>query len=246
MSYFLRKSFPRFLLVVMGLLLASCTSTPPVKKIPTVGAKHTVYFIYRGWHTSILLDAKLLAAQNPQLSADLKGQRYARIGWGDGEYFTGKSKSTGTAAKALVASGYSAVQLLTYDYDPFEEIPPETLVPLALTDEGLNRLIAYLGDSIAVDSLGKLERLPAFGEATGVFFKSKHHYGLFNNCNSWSANALRTAGLPVSSRLTAQGVFDQARFISQWQQEQRLGKVSPKAGLLKEALVEKRLSETAL
>lgn len=207
-----------------GLILCGCASMPPTKSIPVANTKHTIYFIYRGWHTSVLLDAKLLAAQNPQLADDLKGQRYARIGWGDGDYFTGKSKSTSTAAKALVASGYSAVQLLTYDYEPFAEIPAETRVPLAITKEGMNALVAYLGNSIALDTSGKPIRLTAYGDAMGSFFQSKDHYSLFRNCNTWSGKALRAAGLPVANRLTAQGVFEQARYISQWQSEQGLFK----------------------
>src|SRR4051812_13034888 len=135
MNYFSR------VFILVSFFLAGCASMPPTKNIPDANTRHTIYFIYRGWHTSILLDAKLLAAQNPHLVADLKGQKYARIGWGDGDYFTGKNKSAVTAAKALVASGYSAVQLLAYDYEPFSEIPAETLVPLAITDEGMQKLI---------------------------------------------------------------------------------------------------------
>jgi uncharacterized protein (TIGR02117 family) len=211
-------------ILLLNFFLVGCASMPPTKNIPAAHTKYTIYFIYRGWHTSILLDATLIAAQAPQLAADLQGQKYARIGWGDGDYFTGKNKSALTAAKALVASGYSAVQLLTYDYEPFNEIPAQTLVPLAITDEGLQRLIAYMSGSIAVDPQGKLVRLSAFSNATGSFFQSKDHYSVLSNCNTWSGNALRVAGLPVANRLTAQGVFEQARFISQWQIEQGLVK----------------------
>jgi uncharacterized protein (TIGR02117 family) len=213
--------------MLFAFLLAGCASMPPAKTIPSANTKHTIYFIYRGWHTSILLDAKLLLAQNPLLATDLKGQKYARVGWGDGDYFTGKNKSAATAAKALVASGYSAVQLLPYNYEPFEEIPSETRVPLAITDQGLRQLVVYLGGSIAVDEQGKLIRLPAFGDAMGSFFQSKDHYSVFSNCNTWSGNALRAAGLPVANRLTAQGVFEQAKFISQYQSELGLFKKAP-------------------
>lgn len=212
------------IILLLNFFLMGCASMPPAKDIPIANAKHKIYFIYRGWHTSILLDAKLLAAQNPLLASDLTGQTYARIGWGDGDYFTGKNKSTSTAAKALVASGYSAVQLLAYDYVPFEEIPADTIVPLAITNQGLQELVRYLSDSIARDKQGQLIRLPAFGDAMGSFFRSKDHYSLFSNCNTWSGHALRAAGLPVAMRLTAQGVFVQARFISRYQQEQGLFK----------------------
>lgn len=210
--------------LLMSLLLAGCVSMPRTQDIPVANARHTIYFIYKGFHTSILLDAKAVVAQNPQLAKDLAGQTYARIGWGDGDYFTGKSKSVGTATKALIASGYSAVQLLPYDYEPFDEIPPETIVPLAISDEGLRQLAVYLGKSIAVDAQGELIRLPAFGDAMGSFFQSQYHYSVFSNCNTWSGKALRSAGLPVANRLTASGLFKQAQFISQRQAEQGLFK----------------------
>jgi uncharacterized protein (TIGR02117 family) len=210
--------------LLMSLLLAGCASMPRTQDIPAANTKHTIYFIYKGFHTSILLDAKAVVAQNPQLADDLAGQIYARIGWGDGDYFTGKSKSVGTATKALIASGYSAVQLLPYDYEPFDEIPPETIVPLAITDEGLRQLSIYLGVSIAVDVHGRLMRLPAFGDAMGSFFQSRYHYSVFSNCNTWSGKALRAAGLPVANRLTAKGLFMQAQFISQRQADQGLFK----------------------
>lgn len=212
------------LFIVFGFFLVGCAGMPPKQNIPVSNTKHTVYFIYRGWHTSILLDAKLLAAKNPQLASELEGQTYARIGWGDGDYFTGKNKSTVAAARALIASGYSAVQLLAYDNEPFAEIPADTLVPLAITEEGMDKLVTYLGSSIALDSHGKPVYLSAYGDSMGTFFQSKDHYSVFSNCNTWSGNALRAAGLPVANRLTAGGVFEQAKFISWWQREQGLFK----------------------
>jgi uncharacterized protein (TIGR02117 family) len=210
----------------LSILMSGCASTPPVKDVPLTNTKHTIYFIYRGWHTSILLDAKSLAASVPQLAADLKNQKYVRVGWGDGDYFTGKNKSFTSATKALVASGYSALQLLTYDYEPFDEIPSDSRVPIAITEQGLRELTRYIGQSIKTED-GKLLRLPSFGDATGLFFQANSSYGVFSNCNTWSAKALRAAGLPISNRLTAQGVFKQAGFISQVQIERGLIKKSP-------------------
>ncbi len=220
------KYFSKIILL-MSVLLAGCASMPRSQDIPAANAKHTIYVIYKGFHTSILLDAKGVVAQNPQLAKDLAGQTYVRIGWGDGDYFTGKSKSVSTATKALIASGYSAVQLLPYDYEPFDEIPAETIVPLAITDEGMRQLAIYFDVSIAVDKQGRLVRLPAFGDAMGSFFQSRYHYSVFSNCNTWSGKALRSAGLPVANRLTANGLFKQAQFISQYQREQGLFKKHP-------------------
>lgn len=204
-------------IVFLTWLLAGCTNLPRANTIPIINTKHTIYFVYRKWHTSIIVDAKQLAIQSPKLAADLRGQKFARIGWGDGDYFTGKSKTWGTAATALVASHSSAIQLLTYDDNFLTEIPPETVVPLAISDNGLQQLINYIDTSVAVDEKNTALRLQAHVADTGVFFQATKHYSFFNNCNTWSGEALRLAGLPVTNRLTAQGVFKQAQEISRTQ-----------------------------
>jgi uncharacterized protein (TIGR02117 family) len=199
------------------LVLTACASNPRTQDVPVINTRHTIYFIYRGWHTSLLIDANTLAAHSPLLAPELRGQRYARVGFGDGDYFTGKNKSVGSATRALFASHSSALQLLTYDYAPFAEIPADTIVPLAVSDAGVRLLIAHINSSIALDDSGKPLRMPAMGDAMGDFYLASAHYSAFSNCNTWSGQALRAAGLPVANRLTASGVFNQVRAISQLQ-----------------------------
>ena len=221
--YTVRSSF----FFALCLLLSSCASVPRTQDVPVVNARHIVYLIYRGWHTSVLLDAKTLAAQSPLLEQQLRKQKYARVGFGDGDYFTGKDKSVISATRALFASRYSALQLLSYDYEPFDEIPSGTLVPLALTDEGMRKLIRHINQSVVVDVEGKAVRLPAQGDAMGDFYLGSVRYGAFSNCNTWLGLALREAGLPIASRLTASGVFTQAKTISEIQARAGLFKTSP-------------------
>ncbi len=212
-------------LLLATLLLAGCISAPREADIPNSPTAYTVYFIYQGWHTSLLLEAEPVRRYSRHLQADLAQQRYVRIGWGDGDYFTGKRKSTGSATKALFFSGYSALQVLPYRQPPFAHIPAQTRVPLALGEAGMRQLVAYIDGSIALDQQGMPLPLPAYAANTGSFYHSRHRYGLFSNCNSWSGRALQAAGLPVRSRLalTAQGVFGQAQAISRLQQ--RLGQL---------------------
>ncbi|MES2822160.1 MAG: DUF2459 domain-containing protein [Pseudomonadota bacterium] len=207
-----------FLTILFSIsFMAGCSSLPKASVIPVANTEHTIYFVYRNWHTSIIVDAKQLAMQSPKLAADIRGEKFARIGWGDGDYFTGKSKTWGTAATALVASQYSALQLLTYDEHFLNEIPPETLVPLAISDAGLKQLIRYIDASIAVDEKNIALKLQTYIADTGVFFKATEQYSFFSNCNTWSGQALRLAGLPIANRLTAKGIFAQAQEISRVQ-----------------------------
>jgi uncharacterized protein (TIGR02117 family) len=200
--------------------LAGCTSMPAKQKIPSANTEHTIYFIYRDWHTSILIDAKTVARHSRYLQQEAANQRYVRIGWGDGNYFTGKSKTFGSATKALIASSHSALQVIAYTQPPFASIPPETRVPIAITDRGMRKLIRYLDKSFALDESGRVIPLQAYVLDSGHFYQASGHYSLFSNCNTWSGRALQAAQLPVRSRLqlTAQSVFEQAKVISNYQQ----------------------------
>lgn len=204
---------------ILFVALAGCSSLPDKEKIPTANASQQIYFIYREWHTSILLPADAVRAHSKVMGEEAVGQQFVRVGWGDGDYFTGKSKSVGTATKALFVSQYSALQVLTYTQSPFTEIPAETRAALAITDKGLRLLIRYIDNSFVRDDKGQLIPLPAYGEGVGHFYRAEGQYGLFSNCNTWSGRALQAAGLPVRSRLqlTAQSVFEQARAISDYQ-----------------------------
>jgi len=192
---------------------------PAKQKIPVANTEHNIYFIYREWHTSILIDAKTIALHSRYLQQEAANQRYIRIGWGDGNYFTGKSKTFGSATKALIASSHSALQVIAYAQPPFASIPPETRVPIAITDKGMRKLIRYLDNSFALDGAGQVIPLPAYAAGTGNFYQASGHYSLFSNCNTWSGRALQAANLPVRSslQLTAQSVFEQAKYISDYQ-----------------------------
>lgn len=193
---------------------------PAKQKIPTANTEHTIYFIYRAWHTSILIDAKTVALHSRHLQQETANQRYIRIGWGDGNYFTGKRQTFGSATKALIASSHSALQVIAYSQPPFASIPPETRVAIAVTDKGMRNLIRYLDESFALDEAGQVIPLQAYVTDAGNFYQASGHYSLFSNCNTWSGRALQAAKLPVRSslQLTAQSVFEQAKYISDYQQ----------------------------
>ena len=116
--------------------------------------------------------------------------------------------------------------MISYAQPPFASIPPETRVPIAITDQGMRKLIRYLDASFALDKAGAVIPLQAYVADAGRFYQASGHYSLFSNCNTWSGRALQAAQLPVRSRLqlTAQSVCEQAKAISQYQQ--RLGLVA--------------------
>ncbi len=218
----------RLLAVLLVCFTTACATRPDIAAIPVTDTPHTIYYIYRDWHTSVMLDAATYRNLStlPLIDADLNTEvapaGYVRIGWGDGDYYTGKSTSVVTATRALIASPYSAIQVIGYTADPFARIPAETRVALRITDAAMRELVTYLDASFARDEAAALLPLQAYVENTGVFFEASQRYGFFNNCNTWSGEALRAAGLPIRStfHLTANSIFEQARVIAEYQEQQ--------------------------
>jgi len=217
-----------FALLLSITLLAGCQSVPDTRAIPLTDTGQSIWLIYRDWHTSVLIQGDAFwqyskaAHAHPQLESEASSARFVRVGWGDGDYFTGKSTNAGTATRALFASGYSALQIIGYEQDPFASIPEDTRVQLHITQDGLVALIAYIDSSFARDDAGTLQPLMSYVDNAGVFFESAQRYGLLNNCNTWTGAGLQAAGLPIRSafQLTAGSIFDQAQYIATWQASQ--------------------------
>jgi uncharacterized protein (TIGR02117 family) len=210
----------KLFIVIVSIFLTACTSLPDVKKIPKKNLTHEIHFVYEKWHTSIMIPAASVEKHSRYFSDIAKQKKYIRFGYGDGDFFTGKNKSFFSGAKALVASSYSAVQVLDYYSDPLYYIPEETRVVLLISEKRMKKLIRYIDKSVSLHKKRPIE-LNAHEKNTGYFFKAKQHYSVFSNCNTWSSQALQAAGIPIKSRLklTAQSVFEQAKYISDYQQE---------------------------
>jgi len=208
-------------LACSSLLLSACQSLPDADSVTYSPDDPTLWLVYRDWHTSLLIDAELFRRysqawqQHPALKLEVADAGIVRVGWGDGDYFTGKSKSTGTATRALLASNYSALQFIGYEADPLPTIPADTRTPLRVSEPDIAELIAHI-DASLMQREASLIPLQSYVSNAGVFFQSDKGYGLFNNCNTWTGEALQRAGLPVKSalRLTPQSIFQQAKAIT--------------------------------
>ena len=87
------------------------------------------------------------------------------------------------------------------------------MVEVRLSRQGLARLVDFVSSSFYRTSDARLVPLGRGLYHHSHFFRATGGYQLTNNCNTWVAEALERAGLPVSSflTLTADGVMGQTQ-----------------------------------
>jgi len=81
------------------------------------------------------------------------------------------------------------------------------------SQEGINHLLLFLWDDLAVDKEGSPRRVGTGPYPQSIFYASAGRYNLGHTCNTWTAEALRAAGLPVTTSgvVFAGQVLDQLR-----------------------------------
>jgi hypothetical protein len=132
-----------------------CASVPGRADLPAEETPYTIHLVQYGWHTALLFDGPSFLSLSTKLGSDFHGHRYLLIGWGDGEYFVAEYPPWSKAVKALIASDYPALQVAARETNPPFGVEARDSIPLAITERGYHRLIAYIDRSIAVDADGK-------------------------------------------------------------------------------------------
>lgn len=198
------------LLVLTSLFITGCAHRPAPAPPPGPAA-YWVWVVQHHWHTSLMLPAAALVQQEPQLQPQQGRQPWVSLGFGDGDYFYGNDKGVFAAGRALVASRFAAIQVLPYDTPPTPFPPTPAPVRLGLTATQYSHLLAFIRSSFARTPEGTLIPLGECSETSGCFYQAAKGYSLVNNCNDWSAQALRAAGFAVGWQLTAKGVMGRSR-----------------------------------
>lgn len=141
-----------------------------------------------GWHTEIWLRAADLRGPLARLPPLFPGAAALGFGFGKRSFMLAQA---GAVEELLLGPvpGAGVVQVKALSVLPPEAWPGQAIA-LALPAGGLDRLQGFLADSIAEG-----ESLALRGS---FFLPAARDYSLAYTCNTWTAEALREAGVPVS------------------------------------------------
>lgn len=200
---------------VLALLLplASCgapaTSAPPPQLY--AGPKSDqVSLLIHGWHTDIAIPARDISGPLRSFTTRFTGLRTLVIGYGKCTFMIAPVH---TLDEWLIGPfpGPAALEVSAINTSAARAYGRGHTVTLAITRAGAAALSRFLWRSFTKDKTGQ-PRYIAQGNFPGsIFYAANARYGLLHTCNTWSAEALAAAGLPIQpAGMILSGPLDRA------------------------------------
>ena len=156
-----------------------------------------IYAISGGWHTELGLALDAMSGPLTALKRDFSNARYLVFGWGAHDYYMAQHPGIGDLLRATTP-GPAVMLVIPLQISPEAFFGSSNVVALPAPKEGVQRLSQFLWDNLAIDKDGSPERIGAGPYPQSVFYASTKMYNLGHTCNTWTAEALQVAGLPVS------------------------------------------------
>jgi len=176
-----------------------CTATTLVQ--PYAGSApqtEVIFVISGGWHTELGLSLGAISGPLAALKPGFPGARYLVFGWGARDYYMANKADIGDLLRAA-APGPAVMLVIPLEIPAEAFFGASNVFVLPAAREGIQRLSEFVWDYLAVDKEGPPRRIGAGPYPQSVFYASTGTYNLGHTCNTWTAEALRVAGLPVSA-----------------------------------------------
>jgi uncharacterized protein (TIGR02117 family) len=158
-----------------------------------------VWVLRVGWHTGLVLSRATTGHTLFSQFSFPPQSRFLVFGWGNRKFYTAAHPGIWTALSALFPST-SVVLVQACRRKPPVCLGTSThLRPVTLSQKGVARLRRYLERTLKKTPAGHLEPISEGPAPQSEFFVSKLSYDAFHTCNTWTAEALSQAGLPVTS-----------------------------------------------
>ena len=194
----------------------ACATRPLPPPAAIAGpATETVHLVRRGWHTDIGLAVPDLHGRLAALAADWPGASHLVLGFGERAYLLSPYRSLADMAMALLP-GPGAMLVTGLSVPPVEAFGAADTLTLRVSAEGMARLQRYLAESFEWEADGAPRRLAEGPYAGARFYGAALRYSAGFTCNTWAAEALAQAGLPVrvDGVVFAHQVLEQARRLA--------------------------------
>ena len=198
--------------LVTVLAMLGCATPPPA--VAAAPAATSISVVERDWHTDICIRSADADARLMRLARGYDGSTFLCFGFGDRHYLISRERGPMTLLSALLP-GDGAILLTILRDTPAAAFGAGNVVDLDLDEAGIGRLRAFLNRTVQENDAGEPVGLGNGPYPGGLYFGATARYNGFYTCNTWTADALREAGIPMHGPvLFAEGVMRQVRDLA--------------------------------
>ena len=160
-----------------------------------------IYVVRRSWHIDIGFAAADLQPPLNTVAAQFPGVRYVFFGFGDRHYLLAKDHNA-TVPLAALWPGRGLILATALASSPQAAFGATHVATLSLTDKQMRDIQAFVWYSLGRQSAeqgGGVKPYVAGPYEGSLFFAATPRYSGFHTCNTWAAESLRAAALPIHS-----------------------------------------------
>ena len=156
------------------------------------------FFVNYGWHSALVIKkVDISAAVLPEID-DFPHAEYLEFGWGDRDYYQAADPGFFLALKAAFLSRGSVLHVAGLKGPVASAFGNGEIIEIGASAEAFQQLVRYLSRSFSrAPDHPPAEVRPGL-YAHSRFYPATGRFHLFRTCNTWVADALNAAGLPVS------------------------------------------------
>lgn len=164
---------------------------------PAAATDRTVVAVNIGWHVGLAFPVEHVdPAAFPEV-ADFPDARWIEVGWGDAAFYRDPDPDLGTTLKAALVPTPAVLHLVAMPAEPARYLPKAEVVAIPLDDAQYRRLVAYVSGHVDRGGRPRAEAIGSGLYPVSRFYPAHGEFSLNRTCNTWVAQALAAAGLPV-------------------------------------------------
>jgi hypothetical protein len=175
-----------------------CASAPAMRAPALQAAGPRLFVVKRGWHIDVGIAVADLTPPLQIVQAQLPQARYLLFGFGDRRYLTAHSKRM-DALLAALRPGAALILLTGLPDTPQDAFGARAVRVLPLDAQQMQAVQAFIWRTLLrTNALPVPVQAGPYGGST--YLAAQPRYSALHTCNSWAAEALRAAALPVRVR----------------------------------------------
>jgi uncharacterized protein (TIGR02117 family) len=157
-----------------------------------------LFIVNHGWHSGIVMKkADIPEGVLPEVNHFLDAE-YLEIGWGDWDYYQAPNPGLGLALKAAFWSSRSVLYVAGFEGAVKNYFPESEVNEIVLSDEAFQRLIQFISGTFSRSDAAAPVKAEPGPYPNSRFYSARGKFHFFRTCNTWVAEALRSAGLPIT------------------------------------------------